>query len=86
MSVTIFCNFEQQDLADLAMGKLRASTKGIQTIHYINTNRHASTVNATNTISPSSPVTVKIVCTDNTANTVVARLVNLHAYQIITTR
>jgi len=86
MSATIFCTFEQQDLADLAMGKLRASTKGIKTIHYITGNRRGSAINAVNTISPSQPVTVKIVCTEGTANTVVARLVNLHAYEIITTR
>jgi len=86
MSVTIFCTFEQQDLADLAMGKLRASTKGIKTIHYITGNRRGSAVNAVNSISPSNPVTVKIVCTEGTASTVAARLINLHAYQIITTR
>ena len=86
MSATIFCNFEQQDLADLAMGKLRNSTKGIKTIHYINGKRRGNAINAVGSLSPSQPVTVRIVCTESTATTVVAKLVNLHAYQIITTR
>ena len=34
MSATIFCTFEQQDLADLAMGKIR-QIPGVMTIHYI---------------------------------------------------
>lgn len=34
MSATIFCTFEQQDLADLAMGKIR-QIPGVITIHYI---------------------------------------------------
>lgn len=34
MSATIFCTFEQQDLADLAMGHVR-QIRGVKTIHYI---------------------------------------------------
>lgn len=36
MSTTIFCTFDQQDLADLAMGDLRATITGIKSIHYMN--------------------------------------------------
>lgn len=36
MSTTIFCTFDQQDLADLAMGDLRSTIAGIKSIHYIN--------------------------------------------------
>lgn len=36
MSTTIFCTFDQQDLADLAMGDLRTAIAGIKSIHYIN--------------------------------------------------
>ncbi len=35
MSTTIFCTFEQQDIADLAMGDLRNATIGIKSIHYV---------------------------------------------------
>lgn len=35
MSTTIFCKFEQQDLADLAVGELRKTTVGIKSIHYV---------------------------------------------------
>ena len=85
MSATIFCNFEQQDLADLAMGRLRASTKGIKSIYYVTGHKHGSALNAVNGVQPSHPVTVKIVCTESNASAVVSRLVNLRAYQIITT-
>lgn len=36
MSTTIFCTFDQQDLADLAMGELRNTTVGVKSIHYVN--------------------------------------------------
>ncbi|MDL2232777.1 hypothetical protein LJC63_04260 [Ruminococcaceae bacterium OttesenSCG-928-L11] len=35
MSATIFCTFDQQDLADLAMGRLRNSVRGIHSIQYL---------------------------------------------------
>lgn len=35
MSTTIFCTFEQHDLADLAVGELRKSVAGIKSIHYV---------------------------------------------------
>lgn len=34
MSATIFCTFEQQDLADLAMGSIQA-VEGVTGIHYV---------------------------------------------------
>lgn len=46
MSTTIFCSFDQQDVADLAVGQLRNTIHGIKSIHYIqghNTQRHTST-------------------------------------------
>lgn len=103
MSVTIFCTFEQQDLADLAAGRLRATTAGIKSIYYLagygghpdalrsnpKTVSNAAVfpvIQATNdTPAPSRPVTLKIVCTDASCNTIISRLVNMHAYQIITT-
>jgi hypothetical protein len=35
MSSTIFCTFDQQDVADLAMGRLRNSVRGIHSIQYL---------------------------------------------------
>jgi hypothetical protein len=35
MSSTIFCTFDQQDMADLAMGRLRNSIRGIHSIQYL---------------------------------------------------
>lgn len=103
MSTTIFCTFDQQDLADLAVGELRATTVGIKSIHYVGgfnsskTALNASAINnswaglfpiqsAGDVIMPSQPANIKIVCSDSAANAVKARLVNLHAYQIVTMR
>lgn len=100
MSTTIFCTFEQQDLADLAVGKLRNFVTGIKSIHYIggystysSDNSGAFGFNSWNGASgsgispaaPSRPVTVKIVCSDASAPKVKSRLINMRAYQIITT-
>lgn len=53
MDTTIFCTFDHQDLADLAMGHIRA-VHGVKTIHYVydrNTRREghrtAGAVNST---------------------------------------
>jgi len=35
MSTTIFCTFDQQDLADLAMGKIKDTVSGIKNIEYV---------------------------------------------------
>ena len=35
MSATIFCSFDQQDLADLAMGRLRQTVTGIRDVRYL---------------------------------------------------
>lgn len=94
MSATIFCTFEQQDLADLAVGKLRATTKGIKSIHYITGSREQLHPNVQNSFigeiftniyaapAPSRPVTVKIVCNSTAAHEVTAKLINMHAYGI----
>ena len=36
MSATIFCTFDQQDIADLAMGRIRGSINGIHDVQYLN--------------------------------------------------
>ncbi|MCL2057006.1 MAG: hypothetical protein FWH02_07305 [Oscillospiraceae bacterium] len=36
MSATIFCTFDQQDLADLAIGRIRSGVKGIHDVKYLN--------------------------------------------------
>lgn len=98
MSTTIFCNFDQQDLADLAVGRLRASSLAIRSIHYIGGFKpdveRTATASAfvtgftgmTGPQIPSPPVTIKIVCADSAAAAVKSKLINMHAYQIITTR
>lgn len=43
MSSTIFCVFEQQDLADLAMGHVRR-IRGVQSIHYIGMRDHSGSM------------------------------------------
>jgi hypothetical protein len=35
VSTTVFCTFDQQDIADLAMGRLRNSVKGIHSFEYL---------------------------------------------------
>ena len=35
MSATIFCSFDQQDLADLAIGRLRQSVPGVRDVRYL---------------------------------------------------
>lgn len=35
MSSTVFCTFDQQDVADLAMGRLRSTVQGIHSIQYL---------------------------------------------------
>lgn len=51
MSTTIFCTFEQQDLADLAMGHVR-QIRGVKSIHYvIDHAAHQRTRGATNSVS-----------------------------------
>lgn len=35
MSSTVFCTFDQQDVADLAMGRLRSTVRGIHSIQYL---------------------------------------------------
>lgn len=104
MSTTIFCIFEQQDLADLAVGKLRDSVLGIKSIYYVGGFNAASTpLNSSTTRDmsviaggifgemtmssppvPSRPATVKIVCADAAADAIKAKLINLHAHEIIT--
>lgn len=122
MSTTIFCSFDQQDLADLAVGTLRASSLEIRSIHYIGgfkprRERELTVIPPSNVAAlgfaggtmgnmqaqvppaafgledtqpplqmPSQPVTVKIVCSDSSATAVKSRLINMRAYQIITTR
>lgn len=96
MSTTVFCTFEHQDLADLAVGKLRDLVSGVRSIHYIREYRPSTDIlnrsGATNMWSGivdaalPRPVTVKIVCSDSAAPAVKARLINMHAYRIITTR
>ena len=95
MSTTIFCTFDQQDLADLAMGRLRSSVQGIHSIHFIEQEAQNSAHNnagigylfgnyfQNTALQPSRPVSVKIVCDDGVRNMVRARLVNLHAYKIV---
>lgn len=35
MSTTVFCTFDQRDIADLAIGRLRSSIRGIHSIEYL---------------------------------------------------
>ena len=83
MSATIFCTFEQQDFADLAAGRLKAPGFGVRSIHYVADNRAPEFTSAVGE-TPARPVTMRIVCSENTAAAVKAKLVNLHGYQIVT--
>ena len=40
MNRTVYCTFDHRDLADLAMGKLRASIKPIEAISYVDDHRY----------------------------------------------
>jgi len=40
MKRTVYCTFDHRDLADLAMGKLRASVKPIEAISYVDDQRY----------------------------------------------
>ena len=126
MSKTIFCTFEQQDLADIAMGRLRSDVAGIQSIQYVQgrggqrqtqnkphddgvpfaatsaiggfwpVEAFASTsqtaplgagaflpVGSASSSPVAGPVTVKIVCDQQSQKNVVSKLVNLHAQKIV---
>lgn len=106
MSTTIFCTFDQQDMADLAIGKLRSSVHGIHSVEYLSDYRSHSYNEPRNAlrpmgvwgygigswgygfdnssgVQPSHPVSVKIVCDEGVRQHVVGKLVNLHAYKIV---
>jgi hypothetical protein len=83
MNSTIFCTFEQQDFADLAAGRLKAPELGVRSIHYVAGYRNPGFTSSVEE-ALERPVTMRIVCAENTAAAVKARLVNLHGYQIIT--
>ena len=40
MNRTVYCTFDHCDIADLAMGKLRASVKPIEAISYVDDHRY----------------------------------------------
>jgi hypothetical protein len=81
MSATIFCTFEQQDYADLAAGRLKAPELGVRSIHYVADYGNPGFTSSVG--SAEKPVTMRIVCGEQTAAAVRARLVNLHGYRII---
>ena len=97
MSATIFCSFDQQDLADLAIGRLRQSVPGVRDVRYLSGSpeRHkgrssaalSMMLNVTGSleanVQPSHPVDVRIICDEAVRDTVASRLVNLHAYRIV---
>jgi len=35
MNRTVYCTFDQRDLADIAMGKLRAAVPGVKAVSYV---------------------------------------------------
>lgn len=111
MSSTIYCSFDQQDMADLAIGHIRQMS-GVIAIDYSvdsGANSHSDYagegVNSvvgwgspflawgnffgfnvyenTASAAPSRPASVRVVCEDRALKSIRARLVNMHARDII---